>query len=172
MIPFQIQTRSALFGAAVVLMVGVLSAQSIVRQLVDVRVMEAPVIETQATSWPPRPENLFLENFHVPGGAPGQMHDVYTVPADKTLVVQAVIQFGTGGGGLPGNNTTLRYKRPSDAGYQKPLWGIHQSPADLGGDILDQLGPHGKTLPPGTVLAILNPYGEPEAEVYGYLVDA
>jgi len=169
MTTLKIHTKSALFGAGLVVLVGVLSAQAINNRFVAVRVLETPVIKTEA-DWPPRVENLFCETFSYPGGTQWQTYDVYTVPGDKWLVVQSVVMRGTGA--VANDTSRLRYIRPTDPTYVDIPPALHFRGVG-GSEMFDHShGPNGKALPPGTILAIMNPYGEPEVDVLGYLVDA
>ncbi len=170
MTTLKIHTKSALFGAGLVVLVGVLSAQTFNHQFFAVRVLETPVVKTEATSWPPRVENLFCELFSYPGGTQWTRYDVYTVPGDKWLVVQSVVMRGTGA--VANNTSRLCYMLPTDPTYVDVTFSLQRRRVAEGEMFDHSHGPNGKALPPGTILAIYNPYGEPEVDVLGYLVDA
>jgi|GEM_PF-2145515 len=152
---------SALAGAGVVLLAGVLSAQQIANRFVSVRVLDVPEIRTQSATWPPRAENIFSETFTINNGSCGQYTDVFTVPSDKWLVVQIAYC----------SNGYPWYFKPGDQSYTRmPLFFTFGSGINDG----TGAGPQGVALPPGTRLA-LNPTSTPCSafiELSGYLVDA
>jgi len=151
---------SALIGAGVVLLAGVLSAQQIANRFVSVRVLDVPELKTQAATWPPSPENVFFESFTVTNGNCGQNTDVYIVPAEKWLVLQSVFV----------NNGAAYYIRPGDQSYSLfPSMFTINSGVDRGIGV----GPIGISFPSGTRIA-LNPSSSSCSsfcEASGYLVD-
>jgi len=153
---------SALVGAGVVLLAGVLSAQQIANRFVSVRVLDVPALTTQAATWPPSAEILFFADFTINNGTCGQDTDVYVVPPGKWLVLQGIygvqIKYI-----LPGNTLTK---------VVPPVF--HWSTGSSAAQLVTGSGPYGLPFPSGTRLMI-TPTGSTcsaPCHAFGYTVDA
>ena len=149
---------SALVGAGVVLLAGVLSAQHVANRFVSVRVLETPTLEVA-----PHPRDY----VRIDEGTP------YTVPAEKILVPTA---FGwTVGNFSPSIKTKIEYELTANGTFvwKDLTWGSLDNSYNGVSEQMTARIPEGLAIAAGSVVDVnADGSGVDGGVLLGYLVDA